>query len=153
MSRLIRTIVATIGGALAGAAWLTYAFSRHPDVTFEMDQETPRVISGLYDSERAGDDTYAWSSGRVTLNLPGLDRRAPWSCVARFRAARPPSVTLPEVTISVDDAPVVRQRATNEPQTVGVSVPPPVDCEFRMDLSLDDVQTWVPLARFLPRCR
>jgi hypothetical protein len=28
----------------------------------------------------------------------------------------------------------------------GVTVPPPADCEFRMDLSFDDGRTWLPLA-------
>lgn len=142
MRLALKTAIAAIVGALAGAACLTFAFSRHADVVFDMDQELPRVISGLYDPERAGDDTYAWSSAKVTLDLPGLDRRAPWSCVMRFRAARPPSVPLPNVVVGVDDATVVSQRATNEVQTVGVSVPARNTAGLR--LSLDIAPTFVP---------
>ena len=142
MSRVIKTVLAAAAGALAGAACLTFAFSRHTEIAFDMDQELPKVISGLYDPERVGNDTYAWSSGKVTLNFPGLDRRAPWSCVVRFRAARPPALALPNVAVSVDDAAVVSQRATNEPQTVGVSVPPRDAAGLR--LSLDITPTFVP---------
>lgn len=142
MSRITGTIVAAIAGAAAGAACLTFAFSRQADLAFDMDQELPRAISGLYDPERAGTDTYAWSSGHVTLNLPGLDRRAPWSCVVRFRAARPPSVALPNVSIGVDEATVVSQRATNDLQTAGVGVP--VRNTPGLRLSLDVTPTFVP---------
>jgi hypothetical protein len=60
----------------------------------------------------------------------------------RFRAARPPSVALPNVTVAVDDKTVVSQKATNEPQTVGVSVPARDATGLR--LSLDVTPTFVP---------
>ena len=139
---LVKTIAAAIAGAVAGAACVAFMFSRHAEIAFEMDQELPRLVSGLYDPERVGEDTYAWSSGKVTVNLPGLDRRAPWSCVMRFRAARPPAVPLPTVAIAVDDVTAVAQRATNEPQTVGVTAAPRAAAGLR--LSLDIAPTFVP---------
>lgn len=110
-------------GALCGMAALAAVYARNPAITMEMDRGAA-AVTGLYDVERAGQDTWAWTRRDATLKLPGLDRRVPWSCTIRVRGGRGDVATLPEIFLSVDGVIAGTRQTTNEYQDVHVDVPP-----------------------------
>ncbi len=110
-------------GALGGLAALAAVYAQHPDIVMEMDGATP-AVTGLYDVERAGQETFAWTRREAVLSVPGLDRRVPWFCTIRLRGARADTSTLPEVVVSVDGVIAVARKTTNDYEDVGVTLPP-----------------------------
>jgi len=123
MRRLIRRGLATaIAGAAIGAASLTLAHARHPQLTFEFDRDPP-LVSGFYPVERAGDETFAWTRGRASLTIPGLDRRLAWACAIRLRGARPDGIPQPAVVIAIDGVVVQRHAATPDYSDITITVP------------------------------
>lgn len=108
---MIRALISLIAAALAGAAALAAGYAARPGFTLEMDRSMPAVLSGVYEGERAGQETFAWTQRQATMQLPGLDRRGPWSCVVRLRGGRADASQLPEVTFAVDGI-VTRRHAT-----------------------------------------
>jgi hypothetical protein len=121
---LLRAVLFAMLGALAGTAALAAAYRANPALTLEMDRDAPGVVSGMYPVERNGRETFAWSRGSVTIALPGLDRETAWSCVVRFRGARPPELPQPTVAISADGVLVGSRTATNEYDDFAVDIPP-----------------------------
>ena len=110
-------------GALAGVAALILAYARHPVLTMEMDRNPAGVVTGLYDVERVGQETYAWTRRSATLNLRGIDRRVEWSCSARIRGGRSDLSLLPEVTLAVDGVIGAVHQTTNDYQDAAVVLP------------------------------
>ena len=104
MSERIRVlVVAGICGALLGAIWVAGAYMWNPAVTLEMDRSLPRrLASGFYDSERSGENTFAWTSQRADIKLAGINRRTPWSCAIKLRGGRSDPVTQPSVDLAAD---------------------------------------------------
>ena len=43
-----------------------------------MDRDAAGLVTGLHDTERSGDETFAWTRATATMTLPLLDRRVPW---------------------------------------------------------------------------
>ena len=109
-------------GALAGAICVVAAYTTNPGMVLEMDRDLPRLVSGIYPPERDRDVTFAWSSDRSTVRMPGLDRRRPWTCVLRFRGARatPPQ---PHVEMAIDGITLASRIATNEYEQLEVDAP------------------------------
>ena len=99
-SQIVRVLSAALVGAIVGAVSLGVAFSRHPDLTFEMDRDLPRTTSGFYPIERFNRETFVWTSARGEIVLPGFDRSRAWRCGVRARGARPGGVPLPAVTLA-----------------------------------------------------
>ena len=111
---IARAALAIAAGALAGAIALPLAARVRGPVAVDMTAELPRrVMSGFYPPERAGDLTFAWTSGRADLVLAGLPRDRAWSCVARLRSARsaPP---IPHLDVFVDGLTEVSREAPND---------------------------------------
>lgn len=123
-AQLVRCLVAGAIGIVLGVGALVASYARQSTITFEMDRGAPGIISGLYNVERAGDETFAWTHERVTMDLPGLDRRVEWSCVIRMRGGRADPSTLPEVTVSIDGVIAAVHSTRNEYQDVEVTLPP-----------------------------
>ena len=124
MPSILRAVLAAAIGASAGLACLTIAYSMHPDLTAEMDRDLPRrVASGFYPFERAGDETFAWTSRRADLTLSGLTRTRPWVCSLRFRGGRSEPLPQPLVQVAVDGVTVASRTATNDFQEVEIPVP------------------------------
>ncbi len=121
---LWRSTIGLFVGALAGLAALTLGYGQNPGITMEMDRGASAVVAGLYDVERVGQETYAWTRRDATLTLPGLDRRAEWYCTVRVRGGRSDVSTLPEVVMSVDGVIAATHQTTNEYQDVTVVLPP-----------------------------
>lgn len=110
-------------GAAAGVAALILLYSLSPRLTLDMDRNASAVVSGLYDAERAGQDTFAWTGRHATLTLRGLDRRSDWSCSIRLRGGRADESTLPEVVVSVDGVIAGTFPTANEYRDVEVTIP------------------------------
>jgi hypothetical protein len=124
MRRLIlRGLAAAVAGAAIGAAGLTFAHARLPQLTFEFDRDPP-LVSGFFPVERAGDESFAWTSARAAISVPGLDRRAAWQCAIRMRGARPDGLPQPSVTMAIDGVIVQRQTATPDYSDIPIPVPP-----------------------------
>lgn len=124
MRRLIRRgLAAAIAGAAIGAAGLTLAHARLPQLTFEFDRDPP-LVSGFYPVERAGEATFAWTAARASISAAGLDRRVGWQCTIRIRGARPDGLPQPSVTIAIDGVIVQRHAATPDYSDIPIPVPP-----------------------------
>ena len=91
-----------------------------PPLTLEMDRDLPRNVSGVYPPEFVNGQTFAWTSGRAKVSLPGLDRRVPWTCTVRFRGGRSAPLPQPTVDLQVDGVTLGSHAATNELQDLSV---------------------------------
>ena len=138
-----RAIAAATLGALAGAACLVGASAWNPDVTFEMDRALPAYATGFHPPERAGQDTFVWTSERAEIRLAGLDRRVPWTCSVRFRGARPPELPQPGLVLAIDGADVGTWRAVNEFRVADVAVPT-APATPGLTLTITSTETFVP---------
>ncbi len=126
-------------GALAAPLCLVGALSLHPGLVFEMDRDLPaRLVSGFYDVEIVGNESFAWTSDRVRVSLPGLDRGTQWRCSVRFRGGRPAGIAQPTLDIAVDGRTLVSQAASNEYQDVVVVAPPRPARGLRLTLTSSD---------------
>jgi hypothetical protein len=119
-----RFFIGVVGGALAGVTALTLWYGVTPAITMDMDRPVSAVLTGTYDPERAGDDSYVWTARNATLRLPGLDRQHAWTCVIRLRGARQDAATLPEALVAVDGVTTATVATGNEYADVSVTVPP-----------------------------
>jgi len=124
-SERVRTLVlAAIVGASLGAAAVVVAYMLRPTLTLEMDPSLPRrFASGLYDGERAGQTTFAWTSQRADIKLADLSRRISWTCSIRLRGARSDPAIQPSVTLAADGLVATTVNATNEFQDVPIVLP------------------------------
>ena len=123
--RLRATLIVAIAGALLGAAAVTVAYVSRPTLTLELDRSLPRrLVSGLYDSERSGETTFAWTAQRADVKLADLDRHVQWACTVRFRGGRSDPVTQPSVDLAVDGIVATTVKATNDFQDASVLLPP-----------------------------
>jgi hypothetical protein len=145
MLRLVpRAIAAALVGAVAGAVCLVAAYGFRPDFELELDSDLPAHASGFYAAERSGRGTFAWTAGRASVTLAGLDRRSAWSCAVRFRGARPdPAMEQPDVQLMLDGVTVAVRRATNDFQDVEVTAPPR-PLRPGLELALVSSSTFVP---------
>ena len=121
---LRRAALAGVVGASAAALTLVAAYTIHPGLSFEMDRPLPSFVSGMFRSEFDGPTTFAWTSDRADLSIPGIDRQVAWSCTVRFRGPRPEGLATPRLAADVDGVRVFDVPATNEYQEHGILLPP-----------------------------
>src|SRR3954464_4859281 len=93
----VRTLILTaLAAAFLGATAVATAYVLRPTLALEMDRSLPRrFASGVYDSERAGQTTFSWTSQRADIKLTDINRRVTWTCSVRFRGGRSDPGTLP----------------------------------------------------------
>jgi len=121
---MIRAAAAALLSAAAAAVALLLAYNLNSELRFEMDRNLPRgMVTGLYGSERAGQETFAWTAARAEFAIAGLPRSDPWHCAVRVRGGRSAPLPQPDVEISVDGLRATAATATNEYQEVEVTVP------------------------------
>jgi hypothetical protein len=120
---MVRTAGYALLGALAGLAAAAIAFEVHRAVRLDVGRDLANVATGFYPVEHASDESFAWSSSRADLSLPGFDRREDWACAVQFRGARPPSQPQPVVQVAADGEIVARGTATNQYQDLRFSLP------------------------------
>ena len=119
-----RALLAGIVGALAAALSLVAAYFMHPGLEYEMDRPLPSIIAGMHDNERDPQGTFAWTSGHVVADIPGLDRQVSWSCTLRFRGSPHNGQAIPVVAVEVDGQPAWRMEAPADYLDVGILLPP-----------------------------
>jgi hypothetical protein len=126
LARLLRhLLIAALAGAVLGAAGVIVAFAGRPTLALDMDKALPRKFaSGLYDSERVGDLTFAWTSQRADIKLDGVSRRTPWTCSVRFRGGRSDLALQPVVDLAADGVVGPRVKSTNDFQEATIVLPP-----------------------------
>lgn len=117
-----RAVAAALFGALIGPACLIGLYATNRDAGFSVGR-LPANSSGFYGLEHGGDGYLVWMSRRGDITLPDLDRRSAWSCLVRFRGARPGNLAQPDVSIAVDGVTMAMRSASNEFQDVTVVVP------------------------------
>jgi hypothetical protein len=118
-------VIAAVAGACLGAAAVILAYASHPALVLEMDRSLPRrFASGLYEGERSGETTFAWTAQRADIKLADLNRRASWSCSVRVRGGRSDPTTQPSVDLAADGIVTTTLRVTNDFQDATVSLPP-----------------------------
>lgn len=117
-----RAVAAALLGALIGPVCLVLMYAIKPDAGFGIGR-FPEGTTGFYDIERNGDRYLVWMSRRADITLPGLDRRSPWSCFARFRGARPDALPQPDLVVAVDGVTLAMERATNDFRDISVTAP------------------------------
>jgi hypothetical protein len=138
-----RSIGTAVLGALAGAACLVVAVAWNPAITLEMDRDLPGFATGFHPLERNGQESFAWTSGRAEVTLPGLDRRVPWTCAVRFRGARPPDLPQPDLVLAIDGVRAGVWHGTNDFEDVEVTAPA-TPMKPGLLLTLDSTTTFVP---------
>jgi hypothetical protein len=126
VSERVRTLILTASvGACLGATAVATAYVLRPTLALEMDRSLPRrFASGLYDSERAGQTTFAWTSQRADIRLTDISRRATWTCSVRFRGGRSDPGTQPSVALAADGLTTTTTKATNDFQDAAIVLPP-----------------------------
>jgi hypothetical protein len=142
--RLALALGCALLGALAGASAMVLLYGLWPRLTVEMDHDRPGLLGGFYKGERVGDLTFAWTSERGDLPLPGLDRNVDWTATIRLRGARQDAATLPAVTILADDVPLVNRRTSNQFEDIVVEIPPKPGRARGLTLSIVSSNTFVP---------
>jgi hypothetical protein len=123
LKRAARAAIAAALAAAAAALALTIAGRVRGPIAIDMIAAMPRsVASGFYPPERAGDLSFAWTSGRADLTLADLTRDRVWTCEARVRAARraPP---MPRLEVLVDGLSVLSRDAPNDFEDVRFDLP------------------------------
>ncbi|MCC7010099.1 MAG: hypothetical protein IT184_14935 [Acidobacteria bacterium] len=142
-ARLRLALVAAAAGALAAACAVVFWQRQHPQVVFEMDEDLPRITSGLYPVERAGELTFAWTGERAGVTLAGASRRVAWRCDVRLRGAHPDTVPPAIVVLEIDGRATGPRMLGNEFETVTVVAPARPDASgLRLTLRADP--TFVP---------
>jgi hypothetical protein len=123
--RVRTTILTALVGAFLGATAVATAYVMRPTLALEMDRSLPRrFASGWYDSERAGQTTFAWTAQRADIKLTGVDRRVTWTCSVRFRGGRSDPGTQPSVALAADGLVATTAKATNDFQDAAIVLPP-----------------------------
>ena len=115
-----RALLAGVVGALAAALSLVAAYFMHPGLAYEMDRPLPSFIVGMSTPERDAQGSFAWTSGRVVADIPGLDRQVTWTCTLRFRGSLPGGKGGPTVSIEIDDVPT--KAVTAEPEYIDYGI-------------------------------
>lgn len=89
-----------------------------------MDTPPPPIVRGLYPIEHDESRlTFAWTRDRLSVNLPGLDRRHPWIFVLRFKGGRGDTASLPDISVDIDGGTRATVRASNALQDLRVPLP------------------------------
>ena len=132
---IARVMLLALLAAAAAAAALAIAFARRPSLTFDMAGELPRLVRGFYPTEQHGDETFAWTMARASVSLPGLDRRATWTCAIGYRTARPPGAAAPLVLFGIDG--VTRASAAGARRDAEVIVAAPARAAPGLLLTID----------------
>ena len=123
--RVRAVVIAAIAGAVLGATGVVLTYVSRPALTLEMDRSLPRrFASGLYDDERSGDTSFAWTSQRADIKLADLNRHVSWSCSVRFRGGRSDPATQPSIDLAADGIVGTTMKASNDFQDATIVLPP-----------------------------
>ncbi len=122
--RLISALLAGTAAAVVGSIAVVVVYQGHPSVRLDMTRELPRTVTGLYPPERQDKAFFAWSSGKVALDVGSLDRRVPWLCRADAVNWRPSSAGPASVRVESDGRLLLERRVTEARVPLEFTVPP-----------------------------
>jgi hypothetical protein len=124
MRSLARAVVLAAAGLLAGAVATVLWYSRAPAFVLDLERDIPPNVSGLYAVERAGRVPFAWTTPRVAVALPDVDRRVAWRCAMKLRGARPPGVPRADLDVTADGVTLLHGSIANDAaEDIAVTVP------------------------------
>lgn len=140
---MLRVAASAVGAVLLGLVLLFVVYGRSDGLVLEMDRHQPAFVSGLYATERDGETTFAWTSGRTVIRLAGLDRRVDWTCTMRMRGAREPHLPMPSVTLAYDAAGSRTVPLSNTYEDIAINIPARPE-RPGLTLTVDVAPTFVP---------
>ena len=116
-------------GALAAVVWLALFYGQNPALVVDFDTEPPRLLTGVYPSERepGSGRTFAWTGEQVMLRLPGLDRRVEWRLTLRVRGARALPTENPALAFYADGLLLDTRGTATDYEDVTVLIPAHAD--------------------------
>lgn len=126
MSRLlVRTGSCALLAGLLGAAFLVLFYGLYPQLVVEFDRDVPRLVGGVYGSERdsATGTTFVWTREEIVLRLPGLDRRVEWVLDVDARGAHPPPGENPVLSFAADGIVLGTRQSGAEFENTTVTLP------------------------------
>ncbi len=142
---IARSLVAAALAATAALVSVMVLYDLAPGVTLDMTHAVPSIVGGIYPPERDPSGMpFAWTSGRVEIRLPGLDRRTPWTLTISARAARPDAAMFPRLRVAVDGNVLSTDQLANEPSTIEVTVPSRASAAHDTTIEVTLDQTFVP---------
>ena len=143
--RLARSMAAATLAAAVALVALLVQYGLAPGITLDMTRAMPPIVSGIYPPERdpAG-MPFAWTSDRVDLRLPGVDRRSPWTLTIVARASRPDAAMFPRLSVTVDGATIGTEQLTNEPAEIELAIPARSASTRGATIAIDVDRTFVP---------
>jgi hypothetical protein len=122
---MTRALIAALVGALSGAVCLLLLHQQDSKIAFDLEHGIPAFATGLHDVERDPDgQPFSWTGPRVSITIPGLDRRVSWACSARLRDARPHPAGPVDVAVSADGIGLTTTPVGTDFEEVQVTVPP-----------------------------
>jgi 4-amino-4-deoxy-L-arabinose transferase-like glycosyltransferase len=95
-------VVLLLALAVLTATW----FSRPTLRISAAEAAASHYLSGFWDVEHTGADSFRWSQADATIRLFGLEQRAPVLFQARLSASRPPGAPEAQLTIDSGAAPI-----------------------------------------------
>ena len=146
MTRGLGRIVTVAGlGAMAAIVWLAIFYGTRPALDVDFDKTPPRLLTGVYPIERepVTGRSYAWTTDQVTLRLPELDRRTPWTVQLRARGGRPQPSDNPELSFLADGVALETHKTASEYEDISVVIPARPD-RRGLTLTLRASSTFVP---------
>ncbi|HEX6209183.1 MAG TPA: hypothetical protein VF136_00305 [Methylomirabilota bacterium] len=144
MRPLLHAAAGALLGGSAGAVAMVLAYAWSPALVLEMGHDRPGLLAGVYRGERDGGRTFAWTTSRADLRLPGLDRHVSWSIRVHARGSRQDPADLPALTILADGLPVAEAPTANEYRQVSGTAPARLDGRRGLTISLASSTTFVP---------
>ena len=145
MSRHIGRLAATaLLGALLGSVFAAVFYAWQSGVQTDFVTDPPALISGVYPVEHdpKWTLTFAWTRDEVTIRLPGLDRRIPWTFAARVRGGRP--TTNPSIDVLCDGLPIAALQTGADFDELRATIPAHPDRPRGATLTLHVSSTFVP---------
>jgi hypothetical protein len=141
-----RAIVAALLAASLGAVCTALFYAWHPALRMEFDRDPPRLVTGIYPSERdpKATLTFAWTGPEATLRIPGLDRRVEWTLALRVRGGRPVPADNPAISIFADGLLLATQDSTAEFQNISVTIPAHPEQRRGIVIAIHSSKTFVP---------
>ena len=143
---LTRSVAATVLAATVSLVFVVLVHSLEPGVSFDMTRASmPSIVTGIHPPERdpAG-MPFAWTTGRVELRLPGLDRRSPWTLTVSARAARPDTSMFPRLTVTMDGDVLHTEQLTNDVSRIELTLPSRTNVDRDTAIEMTLSQTFVP---------
>src|SRR5215213_11441744 len=120
-----------VAALLALAVFVATWFSQPSLRMNAADATASRYLAGFWEVEQANDVSFRWSRSSATIQLFGLEQRAPVLFQARLSASRAPGLPLTQLAIGQSGAPTNFTIRREWRRYMLLLPPPPRDAEGR----------------------